>query len=286
MACNAAPTLSGESVLNPFHPYGTVRHLHNKPASGFIDDDQYLLIAAAEKEGLLKVTFKVQSSSAHPHARSCPKCIKVAKISSSFNLCQISHVWLELHSFMPDQCNAGLAVGRPYHHADVAALNAACLMLASDLLFRSKADSYRRCRHPPLDTSSTHSHKGMPLLRLSQADCACVQVLDQQAMDQTADMLLEQTKELYCSQSVSTTARAWNELRQKVLVDALDNIFKVQFERELRVKLMSEAREHACVQCTRHVWKLAVEGPIAVRLLLVVFRTSFLSCLNTFCNVY
>lgn len=59
MTCIAAPTLSGESVLNPFHPYGAVRHLHNKPVARFIDDDQYLLIAAAEKEGLLKVTFKV-----------------------------------------------------------------------------------------------------------------------------------------------------------------------------------------------------------------------------------
>ena len=78
-------------------------------------------------------------------------------------------------------------------------------------------------------------------------------------------MLLNQTKELYCSQSVSTTARAWNELREKVLVDSLDTVFKPQFERELRAKLSSEAREHACVKCARHVWKLAVEGPIAVR---------------------
>lgn len=59
LTCIAAPTLSGESVLNPFHPYGTVRHLRNKPVAKFTDDDQYLLIAAAEKEGLLKVTFKV-----------------------------------------------------------------------------------------------------------------------------------------------------------------------------------------------------------------------------------
>lgn len=59
MTCAAAPTLSGESVLNPFHPYGTVRHLHNKPVAHFTDDDQYLLIAAAEKEGLLKISFKV-----------------------------------------------------------------------------------------------------------------------------------------------------------------------------------------------------------------------------------
>lgn len=64
LTCTAAPTLSGESVLNPFHPYGTVRHLHNKPVADFGDDDQYLLIAAAEKEGLLKVSFKVWAASA------------------------------------------------------------------------------------------------------------------------------------------------------------------------------------------------------------------------------
>ena len=55
----AAPTLSGEAVLTPFHPYGTVRHIQNKPVKKFTDHDQFLLIAAAEKEGLLKVQFKV-----------------------------------------------------------------------------------------------------------------------------------------------------------------------------------------------------------------------------------
>lgn len=92
-----------------------------------------------------------------------------------------------------------------------------------------------------------------------------LQVMDSQAMNQAADVLLEQTKELYCSQSVSTTARAWNELREKVLVDALDNVFKPQFERELRAKLTSDARENACLKCSKHIWKLAVEGPVAVR---------------------
>ncbi|KAL3162429.1 hypothetical protein ABBQ32_010098 [Trebouxia sp. C0010 RCD-2024] len=145
---STAPTLSGESVLNPFHPYGTVRHLRNKPVAKFTDDDQYLLIAAAEKEGLLKVTFKV--------------------------------------------------------------------------------------RRPPPG-------------------------------EQTTDVLLEQTKELYCSQSVSTTATAWNELREKVLVDALDSFFKPQFERELRSKLISDARDYACLKCSRHIWRLAVEGPVALK---------------------
>ena len=55
----AAPTLSGEAVLTPFHPYGTVRHIQNKPVKKFTDRNQFLLIAAAEKEGLLKVKFKV-----------------------------------------------------------------------------------------------------------------------------------------------------------------------------------------------------------------------------------
>ena len=78
--CAAAPTLSGESVLNPFHPYGTVRHLHNKPVAHFTDDDQYLLIAAAEKEGLLKITFKVQ-----PSLRSMLSDVKFQLGVDSFN---------------------------------------------------------------------------------------------------------------------------------------------------------------------------------------------------------
>ena len=55
----AEPTLSGEVVLDPFHPYGTVRHLRNKPVHAFTDEEQYLLVADAEKGGLLKVDFKV-----------------------------------------------------------------------------------------------------------------------------------------------------------------------------------------------------------------------------------
>lgn len=112
-----------------------------------------------------------------------------------------------------------------------------------------------------------------------------MQVFDSQALDPTADLLLEQTKELYCSQSVSTTARAWNELREKVLVDALDNVFKPQFERELRSKLISDARESACLKCSHHIWQLAVEGPVAVgtvpktsRLALALRCTWFCMC--------
>ncbi|KAL0039173.1 hypothetical protein WJX77_010168 [Trebouxia sp. C0004] len=145
---STAPTLSGEAVLTPFHPYGTVRHIQNKPVKKFTDRDQFLLIAAAEKEGLLKVQFKV---------------------------------------------------------VDVSAEN--------------KAE----------------------------------------------DALLKQTKELYLSQSVSTTAKAWNDVREKVLQDALDNVLKPQFERELRAKLVSDAREFVCSKCSSKVWRLATQAPVQIR---------------------
>ena len=67
----AAPTLSGEAVLTPFHPYGTVRHIQNKPVKKFSDRDQFLLIAAAEKEGLLKVQFKVNHVSKSGSVHGC-----------------------------------------------------------------------------------------------------------------------------------------------------------------------------------------------------------------------
>lgn len=101
---------------------------------------------------------------------------------------------------------------------------------------------------------------------MQQHAVVAVQVRDAHATNQAADVLLEQTKELYCSQSVSTTARAWNELREKVLVDALVNVFKPQFERELRAKLTSDAREYVCLESCKKTWKLAVEGPVAVRM--------------------
>ena len=100
---------------------------------------------------------------------------------------------------------------------------------------------------------------------MQQHACVAVQVRDAHAVNQAADVLFEQTKELYCSQSVSTTARAWNELREKVLVDALANVFKPQFERELRAKLTTDARENVCLKSCKKIWKLAVEGPVAVR---------------------
>ena len=49
-------------VLDPLHPYGPVRHLRNKPVHAFTDEQQYLLIAEAEKKDLLKVHFKVMDT--------------------------------------------------------------------------------------------------------------------------------------------------------------------------------------------------------------------------------
>ena len=79
------------------------------------------------------------------------------------------------------------------------------------------------------------------------------------------DTLLSHTKELYCTQGVSTTARAWNELREKVLQDALDTVLKPQFERELRSRLVSEARELVCSKSFTEVCRLASQGPYMVR---------------------
>ena len=92
------------------------------------------------------------------------------------------------------------------------------------------------------------------------------QVVDASAENKAEDALLKQTKELYLSQSVSTTAKAWNDVREKVLQDALDNVLKPQFERELRAKLVSDAREFACSKCSSKVWRLATQAPIQVRL--------------------
>lgn len=48
--------------MDPLHPYGPVRHLRNKPVHAFTDEQQYLLIAEAEKKDLLKVHFKVMDT--------------------------------------------------------------------------------------------------------------------------------------------------------------------------------------------------------------------------------
>lgn len=49
------PTPRGKSEIGAFHRYSGVEWLRNKPLASFVDD-QWLLIAKAEREGLLKVT--------------------------------------------------------------------------------------------------------------------------------------------------------------------------------------------------------------------------------------
>lgn len=55
-------TPAGQEVLNPFHPYGQVRRLQQKPVPLFIDNDQFLRIHLAEKEGLLTASLQVPAS--------------------------------------------------------------------------------------------------------------------------------------------------------------------------------------------------------------------------------
>lgn len=237
-------------MLNPFHPYGTVRHLQNKPIANFVDDDQYLLIAAAEKEGLLKVTFKVDSHALLMillrHSKSCMKQTEDLPFHVYPQHSAISLVRSWRFSFAADNPPTLLC----YHLA----------CTCHSLCIGSKSGPSAFCKQRPhfLPLSAE-------VYAISDSSGATVQLVDQNALDQTADTLLMSTKDTYCSQSVSTTARAWNELREKVLIDALDNVFKPQFERELRAKLTSDAREQACIKCTRHVWKLAVEGPVLVK---------------------
>ena len=78
------------------------------------------------------------------------------------------------------------------------------------------------------------------------------------------DSLLQQIKELYCSQSVSTTAKAWNDIRERALRDALTAVFIPQFERELRARLTADARELVCSSCCTKVFDWAAQGPLTV----------------------
>ena len=78
------------------------------------------------------------------------------------------------------------------------------------------------------------------------------------------ESLLQQIRELYCSQSVSTTAKAWNDIRERALRDALTAVFIPQFERELRARLTADARELVCSSCCTKVFRWAAQGPLTV----------------------
>lgn len=51
------PTTAGESVLNPFHPFGLAKRLRRMPCS-LVHEDHFLRIHEAEKAGLIKVSIK------------------------------------------------------------------------------------------------------------------------------------------------------------------------------------------------------------------------------------
>ena len=92
-----------------------------------------------------------------------------------------------------------------------------------------------------------------------------LQLLQPESPAQTGeDVLLQQITELYCSQSVSTTAKAWNDIRERALKEALTTIFVPQFERELRAKLTADARELVCTDCCTKIFDWAAQGPLKV----------------------
>eukprot|EP00873_Tetraselmis_striata_P037857 jgi/Tetstr1/458121/TSEL_044613.t1 len=63
-ACvSTEPTPRGDEVLDPFHPYGVVKRLRNKPLKKFEASEQYMSIKMAESEGLIKVTLDVPEDS-------------------------------------------------------------------------------------------------------------------------------------------------------------------------------------------------------------------------------
>jgi hypothetical protein len=53
------PTESGESALDPFHRYGIVKRLRNKPLKGFEGSDMWLRLHYAAKMGLITVKMEV-----------------------------------------------------------------------------------------------------------------------------------------------------------------------------------------------------------------------------------
>lgn len=54
------PTDIGAQTLNPFHKYGRVKHIRGKPVTEvLVCAEQFLLMVAAEKEGLVKVCSPV-----------------------------------------------------------------------------------------------------------------------------------------------------------------------------------------------------------------------------------
>jgi transcription elongation factor SPT6 len=54
------PTLQGEQTLDPFHPYGQVKRLRDKPVEEFVGTDQFLRLVQAEREGLISVRIGVR----------------------------------------------------------------------------------------------------------------------------------------------------------------------------------------------------------------------------------
>ena len=56
------PTIAGEAAIDPFHMYARFKRLRKKPIDKIWGTDDYLFVAQAEKDGLLRVKIEVQGT--------------------------------------------------------------------------------------------------------------------------------------------------------------------------------------------------------------------------------
>ena len=79
-------------------------------------------------------------------------------------------------------------------------------------------------------------------------------------MEQT---FVEPMRELYVSSDVSAVSKRWNEQREAILRDAVEQLVP-QLQAEAIAQLLVDAREVALQQCRDTLWQYASAAPLQV----------------------
>ena len=93
-------------------------------------------------------------------------------------------------------------------------------------------------------------------LILSLCQC-CGQV------DNMEQLFVQPMLEYYESSAVSAVSREWNELRQKILRDAVQRLVP-QLQQEASSRLLTDARDAVVEQYAERLWKYASQPPVQV----------------------
>ena len=100
-------------------------------------------------------------------------------------------------------------------------------------------------------------------LRVSEAEKAGYVTVSIDVDENSAEILPQDT---FLSGGVGPEARAWNDVRIKILQDAISNLLLPEIKKEARARLAADSKVAASQEIARKMWELAIEPPVALEI--------------------